>query len=229
VVFTPRTFDSKLVPDRPSCKRLLEENAVQLRGWDYPHIPRGNIDNQKMYFGADYCEGYIDWGSHKELMRFYQSGLFVHYFSMWEDWMSEDGLGAIVGRDKRNDKAPGSALSFIGVTYTMTEIYEFLRRQASGSNVFDSGVTVELKLHNVGEGRSLESFDANRIGLFGRYISNESEIVVPTNELNKEQLLNDSKKNAIEAAKYIFETFGWENMPVHVFEQDQQRLLERRF
>lgn len=230
VVFTPRIFNPTLIADRTTCKKMLEENSVRLRGWDYPHVPKNNIDNQKIYFGADHCEAFIDWGNHKEVLRFYQSGMFVHYMALFEDWMKEDKLGEfVVNRDRYQKTEPGSALSFISAIYTLTEIYEFLRRLASSSDVYDSGVRIELKLNGVSESRKLESFDPGRIGLFGRYTSNVSDIVFPIKNLTKEEILNSSKQNALQDVRYLFETFGWENMPMHVFEKDQQNLLERRF
>ena len=147
MTFAPRVFNDALIPDRATCKQLLQKNSVQLRGWDYPHIPQGNMDHQKIYFGADHCEAFIDWGNHKEVLRYYQSGLFVHYVAVHEDWLKEDKLSEIVGgKDPYTNTQPGTVLSFVNTTYLLTEVYEFLRRLAAGSDVYESGVKVEIKL-----------------------------------------------------------------------------------
>ncbi len=229
VVFTPRVFNSELISDRTTCKQLLEKNSVQLRGWDYPHIPKADMEYQKIYLGTDHCEAFIDWGDYKEVLRFYQSGQFIHYFALREDWMNVDKLSEIVsGCDPHKDTKPGSVLSFVGATYSLTEIYEFLRRLTSGSNIYDNGVRVVIKLHGA-QGRKLVSLDASRIDLFWSYVSNIPEITLPEKELTKDEVLNSSKELALQAVRYLFETFGWENMPMQVFEKDQQNLLERRF
>ena len=230
VVFTPLTFNPTLISDRTTCKQLLQKSTVRLRGWDYPHFPTVNNDEQKIYLGADHCEAFIDWGNHKEVLRLYQSGLFVHYLALFEDWMSEDRFKELVKSSDQYDKTePGSALSFVSAIYSLTEIYEFLRRLASDSIIYDNGVRVEIKLNGIGVGRRLESFDPGRIGLFGMYTSNTPDVIFPIKEISKEDILNSSRKFSLEAVKYLFETFGWENMPMHIFEQDQQNLIERRF
>ncbi len=228
VTFAPRVFNDALIPDRATCKQLLQKNSVQLRGWDYPHIPQGNMDHQKIYFGADHCEAFIDWGNHKEVLRYYQSGLFVHYVAVHEDWLKEDKLSEIVGgKDPYTNTQPGTVLSFVNTTYLLTEVYEFLRRLAAGSDVYESGVKVEIKLVGT-QGRKLVSLAPGRIDLFGSYIANVPEIVVPSKEIMKEQLLDSSRELALQTIKYIFETFNWENIPISVIEKDQQNLLERR-
>lgn len=230
VIITPQIHSPKLVPDRTTCKDLVSKNSVQLRGWDYPHIPRGNQDHQKIYFGADHCEAFLDWGNHKEVFRFYQSGQFIHYLALFEDWIAVDKVGEMFGaRGGRWDNLkPGEVVDVIGAVYTITEIYEFARRMASGSNIYDSGIRIDIKFHGA-RGRKLEILDPMRFGLFDRYSSEIDDIEIPVVELSKGEILNSSKELAMDAIKYFFESFNWENVPIHTLQQDQQKLLERRF
>jgi hypothetical protein len=228
VVFTPRVFDAALIPNRSTCKQMLQDNVVRLRGWNYPHITKSDMDHQKAYLGSDYCGAFIDWGAYKEVLRFYQSAQFVHYFAVHEDWDREDKLNDFVGSSDGKRIKPNSALSFLGAIYTLTEVYEFLRRLAMNTNIYNSGVRVEIKLHNT-LGRKLVNLDPSRLGLFDDYVSNTSPIILPAKELAKDDVISSSNKIALEAVKYLFETFQWENMPTEVFERDQQNFLERRF
>lgn len=229
IVITPRTFNPKTIPDRSACKEIVSKNSVQLRGWDYPHIPKNDQEHQRMYFGKDHCEAFIDWGNHKEVFRLYQSGQFVHYLALFEDWLAEDMIGKMFGSSGgRWDAKPREILSVIGVVYTITEIYEFARRIAASSDIYDSGLRIEIKF-NGAKGRRLEVLDPMRIGLFGSYTSELDIIEIPIIELNKEDILNSSKELALDAIKYLFESFNWDNIPLNVLQQDQQNLIERRF
>ena len=98
---------------------------LNLRGWDYPHIPGRQDDDSRIYRGVDYIEAYIDWWEHKEVWRYYQSAQFIHYMGIHEDWY-EDNEWADNSLKKIK---PCSILNTITTTYTVTEIFEFITHE----------------------------------------------------------------------------------------------------
>jgi len=220
--FSPKKFNTERISDRKTCKEIITKSAVELRGWDYPHVPTQDDEKQAMYFGQDYLEAYIDWWAHKEAWRFYQSGQFIHYLGLWEDWTEENGWAS----EELKKIKPSSILSIIGNVYTLTEIFEFLKRLTL-QGVYDDGVKVSIKLVGMKE-RKLEILDLGRVPLMMSYIARVPEITLPTKEITKEEILNKTQEFALEYIRYLFETFGWENQPIEVFKNDQKKLLERK-
>ena len=219
--FHPIKFIPNLIPSGEDCIEILTNNIVRLRGWDYPHIPREGVDNQGIYPGDDYYEAYIDWDIHKEAWRFYQSGQFIHYRALEEDWMQESVFGY-------NYIKPGSILEVIMTIYTLTEIFEFLRRLTVGSNVYEEGGIIKIELINM-NGRMLKLLDPMRSSLSMSYIARIPEIKIPEKIVTKEDIMNKSKELALESLAHVFKTFGWVNQPMVIFKSDQQKLLEGKF
>jgi hypothetical protein len=219
--FYPSKFIPNLIPSREDCIEILTNNIVRLRGWSYPHIPSCSADYKDIYPGDDYYEAYIDWDIHKEVWRFYQSGQFIHYRALEEDWMQESAFGY-------NYIKPGSILEVIMTIYTLTEIFEFLRRLAVGSNVYEEGGIIKIELISM-NGRMLKLLDPMRSSLSMSYIARIPEIKIPEKIVTKEDIINKSGELALEFLAYVFETFGWINQPTEVFKSDQQKLLERKF
>jgi len=219
--FHPIKFIPDLIPSRNDCREILTNNIVRLTGWDYPHIPSHNDDKQAIYAGEDYYEAYIDWDIYKEVWRFYQSGQFIHYRALKEDWMQESIWGY-------NNIKPCSILEINMTNYTLTEVFEFLRRLTIGSKVYEDGVKIDVELLNTG-GRKLEILEPNRAPLMRQYVARIPEIKIPEKTVTKEDIINKSRELALESLAYVFETFRWTNQPTEVFKSDQQKLLERRF
>ena len=83
VIIRPTIYKEDLIFSLDKCKEIIEHSRVNLRGWSYPHIGRSGIK----VAGDNSVDSFCDWpiGSMFEYWRFYQTGQFVHYFSMRED------------------------------------------------------------------------------------------------------------------------------------------------
>src|ERR1700752_3656587 len=126
------------------CRDIVEKNSVGLRGWNYPHYPRRIADDSGLEPGANYYEGWIDWWSHLEFWRMYESGQFLHYVALVEDWQEKDGW--MDSREQRIE--PKTVIGITGsIVYELTEIYEFLSRLAA-AGVYDEGVRTNVSLNN---------------------------------------------------------------------------------
>ena len=69
------------LPSIDRCQEIVEQNAVKLRGWEYPAILQGAPDVQRTRTQT-YFELANDWQNHIEFWRMYRSGQFLHYLAL---------------------------------------------------------------------------------------------------------------------------------------------------
>lgn len=203
------------------CRDVVEKNYVQLRGWDYPHFPRRVGDDAGLDSGDKFYEGWISWWNHIEFWRMYQSGQFLHYLALRDDWSELDGWGIV---QNRNIKA-GETLNVVGeVIYELTEIFEFLSRLAK-AGIYDEGVRISISLNNT-RGRKLVMLDSGR-HLSGEY-KTAAESINLEKQYTKEELLTKPQELAAEIIVHVLERFGWHNPSGEVIKHDQENLLNRK-
>lgn len=217
-------FEPLVYPTNPrslsECLQVVEKNAVSLRGWDYPTIPRRKEGDVGIFAGKNFYEGRENWNTHIEWWRIYQSGQFLHYVALSEDWAEYGGWGIT----EKRELAPGSQLNIIGgVVYQLTEIFEFLSRLAQ-NGLYEEGVRVSLTLQNTKGRRLTASFDRM---LSDNYITSLPDISYER-VCSKEEMVTKGRELAMEAIIHFFERFNWINVPRDVFRNDQERLLNRR-
>lgn len=205
------------------CKEIVEKNAVKQRGWDYPAIPRGSRDYMGIEPAENYYCGWTDWMNYKEFWRMYQSGQFLHYLALGEDWFGEDEWHKELAQKIK----PMSSLNIIGsVVYQITEIFEFLSR-LTNSGMYDEGVYVSISLNNT-KNRELWISDPMRASFLRPYKTVAAKIEF-TKKYSREQINESPKNNALEAMRYFFERFGWENLPIETLKKDQDNFLAGKF
>jgi hypothetical protein len=209
--------------DLPRCKNLIEKSSVNFRGWDYPHVPRSRRENTDLVPGNNYYEGWIDSGAEKEIWRLYQSGQFIHFKAMEEDWLKEDSLS-----DEEMKKiGVGTIIDILWIVHRITEVFEFAARLAR-SGLYRDGVEINILLDNV-PGRKLEIITdkRKRASLFVEYKTGAKNIEF-LRSYNWQELTEETREKALEVIIYIFHRFGWENPPNEVIKNDQERLITRR-
>jgi hypothetical protein len=206
----------------PQCKDVVENNSVEFRGWDYPHVPRRSSDDTDLAPGNNYYEGWNDWGVHKEIWRMYQSGQFINYRAAEEDWYKED---AWYSDSKLQNIEPGTILSVIGTVYLITEIFEFLSRLVK-TGIYKKGFTVDIRLIKTA-GRRLVILDPMRAPLFDEYKTIIEEIPFSA-KYSSELMIQNAREEALKVIIHIFQRFRWENPPIGVFKSDQEKLITRR-
>lgn len=211
ILFRPRIYKER-IKDLADCRKILERNYVLYRGWDFPHMP------DELYPGDRYYEAWVDWGIHKEIWRFYQSGQFISLRGLWEDWDDE----ALFMRTKRYGS--DRRLGVLHTIYQVTEIFEFLSGLAR-EGIYQEGVLVFIGLYDIYQ-RQLWIEDSSRVPFIvprktaAKYI-----------EYDKEYSENEIKEASLdlstEVILYIFKRFDWQP-PRGLIREDQKRLLERK-
>jgi len=224
VILRPNIYKANLIPSLPECKKLIQANNLELRGWDYPHIDREGI----MVASENSVHSYCDWpeGPMFEYWRFYQTGQFVHYFAMREDLRISD-LKKKEFQDEFGNKIE-KFLSILSTVYSVTEIYQFASKLFSKLDI--EGVEIIIELHDVNK-RMLTFWDN-----FGRFLSrpyicefSSGVLTIGKGEIiSKENLIKNSSELAIDSTIKIFNAFNWDSVTKNIFLEDQKKLLERR-
>jgi hypothetical protein len=205
------------------CRNIVEKNSVSLRGWNYPHFPQRQSNDTGIETGNNFYQGWTDWECYKEFWRMYQSGQFLHYLALREDWwQSERGILC-----NRKDITPGTILGVIMTTYQITEIYEFLSRLAR-NGIYDEGVIVNISLNNT-LNRKLWIDDPRRMEFSYDRVVGTDRIELPIKRYRRDEIIVQSKTLAFEAIIYIFERFSWDNPPIDAIKKDQEALLTKNF
>ncbi len=218
--FQPLVFEQKL--KLSECRELVEGNKVMLRGWDYPHCPIINDNDSGLLACQNYYEGWIDYWNATEFWRMYESGQFLHYLALREDWAENDGFGYY--RNKHIE--PMTAIGITGgIVHQLTEVYIFLSRLSSRS-IYNEGVKVSLSLNNT-KGRMLWIEDAMR-GVFRIEYKTGSEKIEYIKKYSMKDVVAKPKELAFDAIIFFFERFGWLKPSIDGIKSDQEHLLNLR-
>ena len=233
VNFYPPTFEV----DRlriTQCKETIEGNNISLRGWDYPHIePSGRTDgNGESGSYSNYYESWTDWGNHIEFWQMYQSGQFLHYRALAEDWQKrrheaiEEKLKPIPASNGNGfiPKDPLKILDIDRAVFQITEVFEFIRRLVNDqAQIYEEGMQLSVGLHNTAK-RRLFLNDFMRGGLLHEYRTMGDNIELPYS-LSKGELLLDSAAQALKVILDLFNRFGWDPSN-DVVKNIQEKLLK---
>lgn len=204
----------------PEVIEKVRDSKVLLRGWDYPHISR---KCSPRIAGTDYWETNTEFGSHKEIWRAYQSGLFYHIFSIQEDWLGEPMLN--LGRNKYADIQPGSVLGIIMTLYRLSEIYEFATRLAE-KRFFDRTCYLSIALHKT-QDRKLTYFDSRRF-YHEEHVCELPELIREKN-ISVGDLLGKSSEMSLDHCIWILNRFNMLNPPIEMLREDQKKFLEGNY
>jgi hypothetical protein len=215
--FEPLAYPNRLM-SLSECRQLVQRNVVAFRGWDYPHVPGKQEGSMGVFAGENFLEARHDWYGHIEFWRMYQSGQFLQFIALGDDWPEGHGWSSDVQR------AQNGALHILGeVVYRFTEIFEFLSRLAK-EGIYENGVIASITLVNT-KGRQLTTSPDRA---FWRSYVTDLDVIPYQRRCSKEEMLSRAKSLATEAIIFFLERFNWANIPVDVIENDQENLIRRR-
>jgi hypothetical protein len=211
VVMRPASFIERRIEQMGELQVLLERSAVRLRGWDYPHIDtRQPVKRLENYIAQE-----TDWSHYLETWRFYQSGQFVHYFGLREDWFDES-----ITSSRTSLWGDGQILLFVSTIYEITEILEFAARLAL-TGAGDDPMRIEIEIVGL-KGRRLRPDDIN-IMLSNDYRADVDKFDYQL-EVARGELVSQPRELALRAAQQLFGYFGLDlNLDVLRTHQDGLR------
>jgi len=214
VFIRPNEFIENRIESLGKCKEIIRESSVRLRGWDYPHY--GQSDPPKA--GNDYVWQDVDWAYFIALWRYYQSGQFIHFWAMQEDWPELTPFGnAAIWK-------PGTCLWYKRTVFTFTEIYELAARLATKGLLGDS-CTVSVTLHKM-KGRTIRTEDPSRL-LFHDYTCAIDPVCCKMT-LSTADLIARSAEIAREQTVSLFHRFNWDHITPLALKEDQAELLRKK-
>jgi hypothetical protein len=186
------------------CENIVQMSGVRLRGWDYPHFPQRAGDDTGIDRLADCVQGWIDWSDNREFWRMYTSSQFLHYRAIGEDWPERSHW-----RDARASGASENQpqLGVITNLWLISEVTEFLSRLITSAGLYAEGVRFSLELHSGPSGRSLHIDDTGRAP-FSYDRTTQAPVITFTKEISAAEAA-EPRALAAEAARYIFDRFGW--------------------
>jgi hypothetical protein len=91
--------------------------------------------------------------------------------------------------------------------------------------LLDEGASVSIGLYGA-QNRALTFYDPMR-HLSSPYIS-QNQVIEFERFWPPERLISSGAELALDAAKYVFERFNWDEMPVQMFQDEQEKLLAGR-
>jgi hypothetical protein len=167
---------------------------------------------------------------HYEYWRFYQSGQFIHLFSIreatvenWKQKLKSDMRAHLSHMPEIDwEKVPGF-ISFVNLVYTVTEIFEFAARLCQ-AGVYSGVVNVKIELKSI-KGFVL-SADWNRA--WSSYYAAAEDNLGYNWSGDSKDLVAKSAEYSLSAAAWFVERFGWLSPPLEVLRHDQANFLSGR-
>ena len=167
---------------------LVQNTSVDIFGGGFP-----NVIEEPPSKGLDCVGQEIEKGYFLEIWRLYQSGQFIHYADILDDWFSIS-----------NNLQPGKQLTIGEVIRQFTGIFVFASHLAL-ADVYaeDTYVVIDVLLKGL-QGRQL---------IFSRPGRSHYEAQIPeypyTGRFQKDELIARSKELALQASREVFSRFGW--------------------
>lgn len=213
VLIRSTKYNKENIPTLTECERYIYEGKISLRGWDYPHINRDNLQRKKTWI-----ECYGDFMGHIEYWRFYQSGQFAHRFSYIEDATIEE-----IGEIYSPALSKGKTLSLLNALYRWTEIYllavYFIRKK-----IIYPQIQIYISLNNTKD-RALVT-DSN-LFVDPSYICQRKKLEFE-DQFPIQNLLANYEEIALDKFIALLQGFNWPNPPRSLLREEQQKFIERR-
>jgi hypothetical protein len=181
---------------------IVDANAVALRGWNYPHIPRNDPQGVLTLPGGGIAAT-VNWDRYHELWRFFPSGLFVHRWQLREDDTSYRGT-----------------LHFVAAIYTLVEVFEFARRlYGQEESVEQVAIRISLTgvLNRAGSGDDLSDLPYHLRAKSDAFLH---EVIV-----SRVDLAVDSAGPSVLAAEALFGQLGFAGISLNFIEDRVKRFL----
>lgn len=221
-------YKEQLIPTLGKCFEIIEKNKLSLRGWDYPHLSKRDTERGQ---GNNWVASWSDFMGHYEYWRFYQSGQFIHLFSVreateteWRKKLEADMRSHLSHMGDINwEKVPGF-ISIISFIYNVTEIYEFAARLCQ-SQIYSGIINIKIELKGI-KGFVLS---APWERAWHSYYAASEDVLANSNDFESDQLVATSKEAALKSIIWFFERFGWLNPSENVISHDQENLIKGRF
>ena len=228
VNFRPKLYNDELIPSLGKCYEIIEKTKLSLRGWDYPHLSKRETQRGQ---GAKWVASWSDFMGHNEYWRLYQSGQFLHLFSVreaaepeWRKKIESEMRSQLSYMDNVEwDKIPGF-ISIINFNYQITEIYEFAARLCE-AQIYTGKVNIVIELKGIKEFVLAAPWDR----AWHSYYAASEDILTLSKDYESDILIATSRDVSLKTIVWFFERFGWLSPSLDVIRHDQENFLKGKF
>ncbi len=230
VNFRPNEYKEDLVTSLSECYNIIERNKLSLRGWDYPHLSGKTTERGQ---GNNWVASWSDFMENYQYWRFYQSGQFLHLFSVrevtedegkWKEKLLSDLQSHLFRHQDISWKDIPGFISITNFIYNVTEIFEFAARLCQ-SQVYTGTLTIKIDIKGIKD----FALSAPVQHIMHYYYATSENVLSKTIEVNTEQLIAASQDISLSSIVWFFERFGWMSPSEDVIRYDQENLLKGRF
>lgn len=212
VVIRPSAFIEQRIGDFGDLERIVQRSAVEVGGWDFPHVDRHQPLVREMHaVGLDY-----DWDRYIELWRLYQSGQFVHLSAMPLDWLDRTNLYS-----RPEGWEPGRDIGVLRTILHFTRIFEFAARLGA-TPASDEQMVVSMTIGGLLDRQLV--VDSPRREPFWHSYTTALEVFLYEKAYHRTDLMGQPRKLALKASQELFLRFGWNAAP-EVLEGMQDELF----
>ena len=198
VTVRPSRFDPNHIDDYNRLFAVVRDSAVELRGWDCPHIDTQNPPRREnAWVGQE-----TGWEHYRELWRLYRSGQFLFLGGYEEDWRDHSGLWPHPPKWES-----GRLLWIQDAIFSLTEFSKFAGRLAA-TEAAGPRMVFEIAFENL-EGRVLRNDQRN---VDPHVFAKRAQVNewLWKRELTRAELAGATRELAATAAADLFARFGFE-------------------
>ncbi len=178
---------------------LVQRSAVDLRGDSFPNV----VSELPIIRGADCVGQQIEAGHFLEAWNIYQSGQFIYFSGMVDDWLDQSDWPQL-----REGWQLGNKLAIEEVIRLYTGIFVFASRLfLTDDYTQDTYINIDVLIKGL-QGRHLYISTPRRAPLRWNYEAHIPEFRYKK-KLQKDELIADAEKLALQASHDLFLHFGW--------------------
>lgn len=203
VVIRPNHYNKSLISNFTTLYPIIAQRAVRLRGWDFPQVEVGSEPER----GLDWIAQSSEYDYYLEYWRFYQSGLFVDYSAMTDDWRDQSKFSP-----PSANWHPGVVLPLNDTVFRYTEIMEFAARIAS-TELYSTDRMVHVAIEIVGLRNRQIYFDSHRAAPTFQVRQSSIDTFPFILDITRADLIANKRDYALSAAANLFQRFGLQYSP----------------
>jgi hypothetical protein len=170
------------------------------------------------------------WEDLLEYWRLYNSGQFIDLFAVreksqreWDSKLQSEAAHSILIFEKDKSQPIPGFIDIVNLLYHFTEIFEFAAR-LSNKGLYKEVFEIAIALR----GTRGFALIATWPKFWRGYYPATSENIAKSWTVSPEEILTRSADLALEGAVYFLKRFGWDNPPIDILKQDQEKFLSRR-
>lgn len=223
----PKHFNPILIPTLTACTQLVEQRRVQLRGWDFPHLP---LQSERRLQGSNWIGTEVTFQGTIEFWRLFQSGQFIQVSAVREatepDWRSKlesDTKSHLRHLGERDwSKVPGF-ISITNTIYNIAEFFEFISRLCQ-SGMYNDEIEWEIEINRI-RGFVLTT-DWNRSWSY--YCDAKEDSLSKEGTARYSDLITNSADISLKTIVWFCECFGWISPNEEQLKRDLENYLAGR-